>query len=185
MRTGFETGPSDADSATRCLLWPTWAAATGAHDSRTRRGCELARYLVVAHQTAGSPELREQVLALTREDPVAEFTVLVPATPPSNLLVWEEGDAKEIARQRAEESQKSVTQAGLKVDAARVGDHEPLQAIGDELEAHRGYQAIVISTFPAGVSRWLKMDLVSRARRSFAGHRIIHVVSEPKKTSSV
>jgi hypothetical protein len=140
----------------------------------------VARYLIVAHQTVGSPELRERVLAVSREDPVAEFTVLVPATPPSNLLVWEEGDAKEIARQRAEESQRSLTQAGLKVDAARVGDHEPLQAIGDELEARSGYEAIVISTFPAGVSRWLKMDLVSRARRSFPQQRIIHVVSQPK-----
>jgi len=124
------------------------------------------------------------MLALSREDPVAEFTVLVPATPPSNLLVWEEGEAKEIARQRAEQSQRSLEQAGLKVDAARVGDHEPLQAIGDELEAHRGYQAMVISTFPAGVSRWLKMDLVSRARRSFPRLRIIHVVSEPRKETS-
>jgi hypothetical protein len=143
----------------------------------------VAGYLVVAHQTADSPELREQLLALTREDSVAEFTVLVPATPPSNLLVWEEGEAKEIARQRAEESQRSLEQAGLRVDAARVGDHEPLQAIGDELEAHRGYKVIVISTFPAGVSRWLKMDLVSRARRSFPRLRIIHVVSEPKEES--
>ncbi len=144
----------------------------------------MARYLVVAHQTAGSPELREQLLALSLEDPVAEFTVLVPATPPSNLLVWEEGDAKEIARQRAEQSQRSLSEAGLKVDAARVGDHEPLAAIGDELEAHGGYLAIVVSTFPAGVSRWLKMDLVSRARRSFPRLRIIHVVSEPKTKAS-
>ena len=144
----------------------------------------VSRYLVVAHQTAGSPELREQLFALRREDPVAVFTILVPATPPSNLLVWEEGDAKEIARQRAEQSQRSLRQAGIQVDAARVGDHDPLQAIGDELEAHRGYQAIVISTFPAGVSRWLKLDLVSRARRSFSQLPIIHVVSEPRKDAS-
>ena len=141
----------------------------------------MARYLVVAHQTAGSPELREQLLTLSRDDPAAEFTMLVPATPPSNLLVWEEGEAKEIAHRRAEESQRLIEQAGLKVRAARVGDHEPLQAIGDELEAHSGYRALVISTLPPGVSRWLKMDLVSRARRSFPRLRIFHVVSEPGK----
>ncbi len=143
----------------------------------------MARYLVVAHQTAGSPELRERMLKLSREDPVAEFTVLVPATPPANLLVWEEGDAKEIARKRAEESQRSLEQSGVKVHAARIGDHDPLQAIGDELEAQRGYRAIVISTFPAGVARWLKMNLVSRVRRSFPELPIIHVVSEPSKQS--
>ena len=141
----------------------------------------MARYLVVANQTAGSTELREQLLTLSREDPAADFTILVPATPPSSLLVWEEGEAKEIAYRRAEESQRSIEQAGLKVRAARVGDHEPLQAIGDELEAQRGYRALVISTLPPGVSRWLKMDLVSRARRSFPQLRIFHVVSEPEK----
>src|SRR5712692_10387823 len=98
----------------------------------------MARYLVVAHQTAGSPELREQLLELSREDPAAEFTIMVPATPPANLLVWEEGEAKEIAARRAEESRRSLAQAGLNLRVALVGDHEPLQAIGDELEAHRG-----------------------------------------------
>jgi hypothetical protein len=88
------------------------------------------RYLVLGHQTARSPELREQLLELRREDPVAEFTVLVPATPPASLLVWEEGEAKEIAHQRAEQAQRSLEEAGLKVHAARVGDHDPLQAIG-------------------------------------------------------
>lgn len=141
----------------------------------------MARYLVVAHQTASSAELREQLLALGLEDPTAEFTVLVPATPPSSLLVWEEGEAKEIARRRAEQSLSSLKAAGLRVDDARVGDYEPLQAIGDALEADRDYQAIVISTFPAGVSRWLRMDLVSRARRWFPQLRIIHVVSQPRK----
>ncbi len=141
----------------------------------------MARYLVVAHQTVGSPELRDQVLELKREDPAAEFTILVPATPPANLLVWEEGEAMEIARRRAEESQGSLEQAGLRVAATRVGDHEPFQAIGDELAEHGGYRAIVISTFPPGVSRWLKMDVVSRARRSFPRLRIIHVVSEAGK----
>lgn len=77
-----------------------------------------------------------------------------------------------------------MEQAGLKAHTALVGDHEPLQAIGDELGARSGYRAVVISTFPPGASRWLKMDVVSRARRSFPGLRIIHVVSEAEKPAT-
>jgi hypothetical protein len=44
-----------------------------------------------------------------------------------------------------------------------IGDAEPLMAIQDAL--NRGhYDEIIVSTLPLGVSRWLKHDLVSKAR---------------------
>ena len=46
----------------------------------------MARILIVAHQTAGSPELLERVKALAAADPEAEITLLVPATPTGHLL---------------------------------------------------------------------------------------------------
>ena len=59
----------------------------------------MARYLIVAHQTASSPELLERVKALHAGDPAAEFTLLVPATPTGHLLHnWEEGEARQLAR---------------------------------------------------------------------------------------
>jgi hypothetical protein len=65
----------------------------------------MARYLIVAHQTAGSPELLERVRALAAADPEAEFTLLVPATPTGHLLHnWEEGEARQLARRRATEA---------------------------------------------------------------------------------
>ena len=128
----------------------------------------MARYLIVAHQTAGSPELLERVRAVAAEDPEAEFTLLVPATPTSHLLhTWEEGEARQLAARRAREATERLTAAGIRVVAARVGHHSPLEAVGDELLTEPGYRRIILSTFPPGISRWLKGDLPNQLRRRY------------------
>ena len=72
----------------------------------------MARILIVAHQTAGSPELLERVRALAADDPAADFTLLVPATPTGHLLHnWEEGEARQLARRRAAEALETLTAA--------------------------------------------------------------------------
>src|SRR5512132_1168337 len=137
----------------------------------------MARYLIVAHQTACSPELLERVRSLAAADQAAEFTLLVPATPTGHLLHnWEEGEARDLARKRAGEA--IVTLA-----AARVGSHSPLEAVGDELQARPGYDRIVLSTFPPGVSRWLKGDLPAILRRRFR-LPVDHVTSPARSPSS-
>jgi len=143
----------------------------------------MARYLIVAHQTAGSPELLERVRALAGADPGAEFTLLVPATPTGHLLHnWEEGEARQLARKRASEAMASLTAAGIPVAAARVGSHSPLEAVGDELQARPGYDRIVLSTFPPGVSRWLRGNLPAILERRFR-LPVDHVVA-PARTPS-
>ncbi len=120
----------------------------------------MTHYLVVAHQTATSAELLQCVVELAAFDPATVFTVLVPATPLVHLLTWEEGETNEIARQRAEEARERFEGSGLNVAQAKVGDGSPLLAIGDELRAHpEEYDAVVLSTLPPGVSRWLRLDV--------------------------
>ena len=138
----------------------------------------MSRYLVVAHQTAGSPEMVECVHEIVASDPAAEFVLLVPATPVSHLLLWEEGETLEVAWRRAGIAMARLREAGVQVVAARVGDGSPLQAIADELTQYPGYDAIVISTLRPGVSRWLGMDLPGRVASEFS-IRVIHVVAEP------
>ena len=138
----------------------------------------MARYLIVAHQTAGSPELLERVRALAAADPAATFTLLVPATPTGHLLHnWE------LARRRAGEAMASLAAAGVPVAEARVGSHSPLEAVGDELQAHPGYDRIVLSTFPPGVSRWLKGNLPAILERRFRVP-VDHVTSQARTPSS-
>jgi hypothetical protein len=136
----------------------------------------MSRYLVVAHRTALSPELRRRVSALVAEDPAAEFALLVPEEPGSTFT-WE-GETVDEVRYRAEAAKTLLEEkAGARVVRTAVGAPEPLQAITDELRAHPGYDTLVICTLPPGVSRWLKLDLVHRAERKF-GLRVIHVVAE-------
>ena len=53
----------------------------------------MSNYLVVAHQTATSPELLRRASVADR-DSGALFTLLVPATPVVHLLTWEEGETQ-------------------------------------------------------------------------------------------
>jgi hypothetical protein len=127
----------------------------------------MARHLIVAHQTAGSIELVDRVLELAERDPKAEFVLLVPATPTGHLLHWEEGEARQLATLRAREASEALRTAGVEVVAARVGSHSPLEAVADELSMQPDYAGIVVSTFPPGLSRWLRVDLPNQLRRRF------------------
>jgi LmbE family N-acetylglucosaminyl deacetylase len=143
----------------------------------------MARHLIVAYQTAGSPELVDRVRQLAERDPEAEFVLLVPATPTSHLLTWEEGEARQLAGLRAREASEALRAAGVEVVAARVGSHSPLEAVGDELRAEPGYAGIVLSTFPPGLSRWLKGDLLNQLRRRYRVP-VEHVVAAPAHAST-
>ena len=136
----------------------------------------MQRFLLVAYQTAESEELLWAARALQDEDSSAEFTLLVPATPVKHLLVWEEGETLEVARLRANSAAERLEREGLRVSRTVVGDQDPVLAIGDEIRQHR-YSAIVVSTLPAGYSRWLKMDVLSRLQRAFPRLRVIHVAA--------
>ena len=111
----------------------------------------MSNYLVVAHQTATSPELLRRASEIADRDSGALFTLLVPATPVVHLLTWEEGETQEVARLRAAEAKQRFESSALRVEAAKVGDASPMLAIEDELRKNPGkYDAIVLSTLPPG-----------------------------------
>ena len=138
----------------------------------------MATYLLVAYQTAQSPQLLAAAQELGRDDPSPGFVLLVPATPASELMVGEEGDSTEIARRRAESARAWLQDAGVRMVDARVGDPDPVQAIADELSGDRHYAAVVVSTLPQGMSQWIRRDVVSQVRRRYPSLRVDHVVSE-------
>ena len=67
--------------------------------------------------------------------------------------------------------------------AARIGNYDPLVAVQEELRGG-GYDAVVISTLPPGVSRWLRMDLPARVSRHFPRIRVFHVVAHAAPAST-
>lgn len=142
----------------------------------------MSKYLIVAHQTALSPELQRKVSALVAQDPAAEFAVLVPELP--GVPVTWEGETVDEAGQRAEAAKAVLEEkVAARVFRTAVGAADPVQAIAAELRAYPGYDALVISTLPPGISRWLKLDLVHRAARKF-GLPVMHVVAEAPATAT-
>ena len=126
------------------------------------------RILLVANRTASGPHLREEIRARWP----CRVTMLVPATPPAKSWTWDEGHVKREARRRMAEALTDLRRYGIDVRGI-LGDFSPMQAIRDAMEADR-YDEIVISTLPAGASRWLKQDLPARVTRAF-GIPVAHV----------
>jgi hypothetical protein len=94
-------------------------------------------------------------------------------------LLWDEVETKAVAQSRVEAGVRQLTAAGCNVVEGRIGDEDPVLAIEDELRRRR-YTGIVISTLPPGVSRWLKLDIISRIQRRLPPERlVVHVVSNP------
>lgn len=136
----------------------------------------MARYLVVAHRTAKSPELAAKLKELLAQDPEARFVLLVPAVPPPGW-VYEENEVRRRAEEEAAAAKRAPRGPGHPRGGGQGGGHLPLLAIEEELLAHPGaYQAIVLSTLPPGPSRWLRLDVHTQAERF--GLPVIHVIAQ-------
>jgi hypothetical protein len=147
----------------------------------------MQHYLVVANRTLGGPELLDAIRDRVERGP-ASFWVLVPATPTSHLIndfnalscafpvdpgvaasaadlaVHDNAELHdEEAAERLDSTLQRLRSLGATVDGA-VGHSDPLRAV-DEVLAERAFDEILLSTLPAGVSRWLALDLPHRLQR--------------------
>jgi hypothetical protein len=120
------------------------------------------RVLVVANRTAATPALIEAVRARAAKGP-ARFTLLVP-NPARGLhrVMDPEDQSRDEAEQTLELAIPLLEQAAGAEVEGMIGDPEPLAAIQDAINM-RGFDEIIISTLPTRVSRWLKLDLPSKA----------------------
>lgn len=124
---------------------------------------EPARILLVANRTATTDGLLEAVRARAARGP-AIFHLVVPAHPHGlhKVVDPQEGDAGTAQHVLDEALPALSAAAGAPVTGA-VGDAEPLMAIEDAVNRDR-FDEILISTLPRRISRWLHLDLVSKAR---------------------
>jgi hypothetical protein len=116
------------------------------------------RVLVVAHRTAATPALLDAVRERVARGPCA-FTLLVPNVAHGLHRVVDAEDQDQDAAQAVLELALPLLEeaAGAPVEGM-VGDPEPLNAVQDAVNL-RGFDEIIISTLPARVSRWLRLDL--------------------------
>ncbi len=110
------------------------------------------RILVVAHRTAATPLLLNEVRRRASEG--FRFDLLVP-----DIQEDEDPEATlALAVPLLEEA------AGAPVEATTASGTDPWEALRRAAETGK-YQEVLISTLPLGVSRWLARDLPSRARK--------------------
>jgi hypothetical protein len=120
-----------------------------------------SRVLVVAHKTAATPALLDAVRERAAKGG-ATFTLLVPAAAHGlHRVVDAEDQDLDEAQQVLELALPLLEEAaGAPVEGV-IGDPSPLDAIHDAVNT-QGFDEIIISTLPARVSRWLRLDLPSK-----------------------
>ena len=151
---------------------PTFADPTGTAGSR---------YLVIANRTTDSDTLRAALLERAARGR-ATFVVMVPvpqlvnaalatlATDPVGGIIYslplseaEEAEELDYAQQRLD-ALVAFLESNGGTASGWITRNDPITATDDALLDGR-FDEIVISTLPAGLSRWLKMDLPCRLKR--------------------
>jgi hypothetical protein len=138
---------------------------------------EPAHVLVVAHQTAATPGLLDAVRERAQRSP-ATFHLVVPQQAHGMHKVVDPQDAgADEAHRVLNTALPLLSEAAGHEVTGSVGDAEPLMAIHDAVNLGE-FHEIIISTLPLGISRWLKLDLVSKARG--IGLPVTHVEAPSK-----
>jgi hypothetical protein len=122
-----------------------------------------ARVLIVANRTAATPALLAAVGERAGRGS-ARFHLVVPASPQGmHRVVDPEVAGREEAAARLEEALPLLREAADSEVTGEIGTADPLAAIMDALYRH-GFDEIILSTLPRRFSRWLRVDLPSKAR---------------------
>lgn len=141
----------------------------------------MTHVLVVANQTLGGERLAKEIRERLNAGP-CEFHVVVPDTPPSELsTTWVPADPAIGLEMRVAANEQAYEEAHARAEARLerllaevreagghaegwIGDPDPLTAVDDALARVRADE-VIVSTLPAGMSKWLGMDLPSRLER--------------------
>jgi hypothetical protein len=129
-----------------------------------------ARVLVIANQTAGSPELVAALQARQQKGPVAP-TLLMPA-------IRNGFAGKEETRDRLEDVIAQWREAGLPAEGV-VGDPDPAVAVQETWDP-RNFDEVIVSTLPGSTSKWLQADLPHRVQQ-ITGCVVQHVEAGRKR----
>ncbi len=128
------------------------------------------RTLVVANQTVGGQALTDQLKALAAEGE-RRFIVICPQS----------GQSGDDAAGRLATTLEKLDADGLKA-IGQVTHPDPYTAIQNALDFY-GIDEIVISTFNATRSGWLRGDLIGRVQTT-TSRPVYHVVSEQEPTTN-
>ena len=134
-----------------------------------------SQVLLVANRTATTVRLREAVRRLAERGDT-HFHLLVPAHPRGlHRVVDPEVAGRREAGARLQAALPLLGESAGREVTGEVGSADPLAAIQDVLGRER-FDELVISTQPQRFSRWLRLDLPSKARG--LGLPVTHIEAE-------
>jgi len=128
--------------------------------------------LVVANRTLGGAALLDAVRERAQQGAV-RFRLVVPQSKPSAGYVIYDEAVRDAAQVRVDLALSSVAAEGMEA-TGEVGDEDPFSATMDAVAEHRPDE-IIVSTYPAQSSGWLRRDLIERIRNA-TGLPVEHVV---------
>lgn len=122
----------------------------------------MRHVLIVANQTLIGSQLHDRVGGIVQANPDTRFHIVVPATGANGP---QPGRALAGARRRLSRAFESLDDLGANV-TGEVGPAHPVVAVNLAID-RLSPDLIILSTLPAGASRWLHLDLPHRLRRRF------------------
>ena len=131
--------------------------------------------LIVANETLGGRSLIEAIRKRSAEGDV-RFVLVVPQNRPRAGLVVYDDSVFDAAQTRVDLALEAARAEGIRA-IGEVGDEDPYSATIDAIHTYRPAE-IIISTYPATRSGWLRRDLIDRVRDS-TGLPVEHVVADP------
>jgi hypothetical protein len=136
---------------------------------------EPTSVLVVAHQTAATPDLLDAVRDRAAQGNT-RFHLVVPRQPHGLNKVANPADhGRDEAEAVLHDALPKLSAAAGSEVTGVIGDSVPLTAIHDAANRDH-FDELIISTLPLGASKWLKLDLISKARG--LGLPVTHVAAD-------
>jgi hypothetical protein len=126
----------------------------------------MRSYLIVGNQTLVGPALAAAIDERVALDEPKRFHVVVPATPNSGGFTWDEDEAHAAAQERLDAMLAHLRSLGVEA-SGEVGARDPVEAARDAIRGHP-VDEVILSTLPAGISRWLGQDAPTRLKAAVA-----------------
>jgi hypothetical protein len=129
--------------------------------------------LVVANETIAGRDLLDAIRERAADD--VRFVLCVPQTRPRAGLVIYDDAVFDAAQVRVDLAVEVLQDMGIRA-IGEVGDPDPYTATLDAVREYRPIE-IIISTYPATRSGWLRRDLIERVGEA-TGIPLTHIVSD-------
>jgi hypothetical protein len=133
--------------------------------------------LVVANETLGGAPLLDRIRELAAEDDI-RVVICVPRTRPRHGNIIYDEAVYDAAQVRIDLARSVLRQDGID-SIGEPGDPDPYTAAMDAVAEYHP-DAVIVSTYPATSSGWLRRDLIERLSDA-AGAPVEHVVADIDK----